>query len=128
MKQYRIYRLTGISSPDLMQTKSMDLLEILKEHKNIFSEQYPTTDEFYTNVRFCLAADLLSMEEVSKQIENGIVIVPFSKRYHVDDLQNYFNLGLDVRFMRIKDFTSFKQDYSDSMSQCLEDKRTKELF
>ena len=63
--------------------------------------------KFYRNTT------LLSMEQIKKRIEEGYVIVPFSKRVYVIDLLKYYNLGLKPCFITNKGFRIFRKVYKD---------------
>jgi hypothetical protein len=63
--------------------------------------------------RFNRNQNLLTMEQIRKRIEEGYVIVPFSKKIYVIDLLNYYNLGLKPCFMSSKGFRIFRKVYKD---------------
>lgn len=123
---YLLYNFTGISQYD-GETKSVQLETVIREYDMLFTSVAATTDELLKSKDFCLEADYYSMESIIRCIEDGYVIVPFSKRFYIVDLLNYYNLGMKVLFMNIKDYKQFKKDYGNSLVT-VEDKRTKELF
>lgn len=59
--------------------------------------------------------NLLTMEQIRKRIEEGYVIVPFSKSFYLADLLKYYNLGLKPCFMSNKGFKIFRKVYKDYM-------------
>ena len=124
--EYLLYNFTGISKPD-GKTKSIQLETIIREHDKMFTSVAATTDELFTSKGFCLEADYYSMESITSCIEDGYVIVPFSKKFYIMDLLNYYNLGMKILFMKIKDYRKFREDYENSLVT-VEDKRTKGLF
>ena len=63
--------------------------------------------------RFNRNKNLLTMEQIKKRIEEGYVIVPFSKSIYAIDLLNYYNLGLKPCFMPSKGFRIFRKVYKD---------------
>lgn len=63
--------------------------------------------------RFNRSKNLLTMEQIRKRIEEGYVIVPFSKSMYLVDLLNYYNLGLKTCFMSNKAFKIFRKVYKD---------------
>ena len=67
------------------------------------------------------------MESIKEYIEDGFVIVPFSRTFFIMDLIPYYKQGLDVIFMTIKEYKQFKKDYADSLIT-VEDKTNQELF
>ena len=71
----------------------------------------PTTLEILR--RFRMDQNLLTMEQIRKRIEEGYVIVPFSKSICAIDLLNYYNLGLKTCFMTNKAFKIFRKVYKD---------------
>lgn len=71
----------------------------------------PTTLEILR--RFRMDQNLLKMEQIKKRIEEGYVIVPFSKSIYAIDLLKYYDLGLKPCFMTTKAFKIFKKVYKD---------------
>lgn len=124
--EYLLYNFTGISKPD-GETKSVQLETVIRKYDKMFTSVAATTDELLTSKGFCLEADYYSMESIISCIEDGYVIVPFSKRFYIVDLLKYYNLGMKVLFMKVKDYKQFKEDYGNSLVT-VEDKRTKGLF
>ena len=57
--------------------------------------------------------NLLTMEQIRKRIEEGYVIIPFSKSIYAIDLLKYYNLGLKPCFMTNKGFRIFRKVYKD---------------
>lgn len=72
---------------------------------------HPTTSQIPG--RFKWNQNLLTMEQIRKRIEEGYVIVPFSKSFYLIDLLNYYNLGLKTCFMTNKAFKIFRKVYRD---------------
>lgn len=72
---------------------------------------HPTTSTI--PARFNSNQNLLTMEQIRKRIEEGYVIVPFSKSMCLIDLLNYYNLGLKPCFMTNKAFKIFRKVYKD---------------
>ncbi len=64
-------------------------------------------------LRFNRNRNLLTMEQIEKRIEEGYVIVPFSKSIYAIDLLKYYNLGLKICFMTNKAFRIFRKVYKD---------------
>lgn len=62
---------------------------------------------------FRMDQNLLTMEQIRKRIEEGYVIVPFSKSIYAIDLLKYYNLGLKPCFMTNKVFKIFRKVYKD---------------
>ena len=77
----------------------------------ISSVYNPTTLEIPR--RFRMDQNLLTMEQIRKRIEEGYVIVPFSKSIYAIDLLKYYNLGLKPCFMTNKAFKIFRKVYKD---------------
>ena len=73
----------------------------------------PTTLEILR--RFRMDQNLLTMEQIKKRIEEGYVIIPFSKSINLIILLNYYNLGLKTCFMTNKAFKIFRKVYKDYM-------------
>ena len=71
----------------------------------------PTTSEIPR--MFNRNKNLLTMEQIRKRIEEGYVIVPFSKSFYIIDLLRYYNLGLKICFMTNKAFKIFRKVYKD---------------
>ena len=124
--KYLLYNFTGISKPN-GETKSIQLETVIRKYDKMFTSVAATTDELFTSKGFCLEADYYSMESIISCIEDGYVIVPFSKRFYIADLLKYYDLGMKILFMRIKDYKQFKEDYGNSLVT-VEDKRIKGLF
>lgn len=75
----------------------------------------PTTSFSDMQDRFKMHRELLTMEQIRKRIEEGYVIVPFSKNIRLIDLLKYYNLGLKTCFMTNKTFKIFRKVYKDYM-------------
>ena len=71
----------------------------------------PTTSDI--PAKFNRNKNLLTMEQIKKRIEEGYVIVPFSKSIYVIDLLKYYDLGLKSCFMINKAFRIFRKVYKD---------------
>lgn len=123
---YKIYTITGITSDG--EVLPTDFRTILSHFSNYFEDRAATTDILYTSDRFSMRADIYSMVQIQDMITSGMVLVPFSKRWYVHDLLSYCDLGLEIRFMLIKDYKDFQEKYSDSQLVGVEDHRTKTLF
>ena len=76
---------------------------------------HPTTSFSDMQDRFKMHRELLTMEQIKKRIEEGYVIVPFSKSINLISLLNYYNLGLKPCFMTNKAFKIFRKVYKDYM-------------
>ena len=124
--KYLLYTFTGITHCD-GETIAIHLQTVIKDYSKLFTSVAATTNELFESKTFCLSADNYEMKDINALVEKGIVIVPFSRTFFVADLLNYYNLGMDVMFMKIKDYKKFRQDYEDSLVT-VEDKRTKNLF
>lgn len=57
--------------------------------------------------------NLLTMEQIRKRIEEGYVIIPFTKSIYLADLLKYYDLGLKTCFMTNKAFKIFRKVYKD---------------
>ena len=123
---YKIYTITGITSNG--KVLPADFSAILSHFNDYFEDRAATTDILYTSDRFSMRADMYSMEQIQDMVSSGIVIVPFSKRWYVHDLLSYCDLGLEIRFMLIKDYKELQEKYSESQFVGVEDHRTKTLF
>ncbi len=73
----------------------------------------PTTLFSDMQERFKMHRELLTMEQIKKRIEEGYVIVPFSKSVYLIDLLKYYNLGLKPCFMSNKASKIFRKVYKD---------------
>ena len=141
--KYKLYTFTGLTCFD-GTTRAISLYEVIKKHNELFIPEdidiplrcnnpahtysYATnTLQLYEDKLFCLDADYYEMESICKCIEDGYVIVPFSRTFFIMDLLPYYEQGLNVVFMTIKDYKQFKKDYSDSLVT-VEDKSSRELF
>jgi len=124
--KYLLYTFTGITRCD-GETIALPLQTVIKDYSKLFTSVATTTNELFESKIFCLSADNYEMKDINALVEKGIVIVPFSRTFYIADLLNYYNLGMDVMFMKIKDYKQFKQNYEDSLVT-VEDKRTKNLF
>lgn len=62
---------------------------------------------------FRMDQNLLTMEQIRKRIEEGYVIVPFSKSIYAIDLLKYYNLRLKPCFITSKGFKIFRKVYKD---------------
>lgn len=124
--KYLLYNFTGITKPN-GETRRIQLETVIRKYDKMFSSLAATTDELLASKGFCFDADYYEMESIVSCIEDNYVIVPFSKRFYIMDLLSYYNLGMKVLFMKIKDYKQFREDYGNSLVT-VEDKRMKGLF
>jgi hypothetical protein len=138
--EYLIYNFTGLTCCD-GTTKAIDLYSVIKNSSDLFLDghstpidpQYETpwyainTLKLYEDNKFCLNADYYEMESIQKSIEKGLIIIPFSRTFFIMDLIPYYEQGLKIVFMKIKDYKQFKKDYENSIIT-VEDKSNRELF
>ncbi len=124
---YKIFKITGVMTPD-GKVLPTDFRTILRSFDDFFEDRTVTTDVIYDSDRFTMRADEYSMEQIQDLVSSGAVIVPFSRRWYVHDLLSYCDLGLEIRFMLIKDYRDLQEKYSDSQLLGVEDHRTKTLF
>lgn len=133
MSKYLIYNFTGLTCSD-GTTKAISLYDVILKHPKMFltlvDEKFETVNtlKLYEDNLFCLDADYYEMESIQHAIEDGFVIIPFSRTFFIMDLIPYYKMGMKVLFMKIKDYKQFKSDYEDSQLVAVEDKRTKGLF
>ena len=80
-------------------------------HLEKYSFYNPTVMEIPS--RLNRKRNLLTMEQITKRIEEGYVIIPFSKSVYLIDLLKYYNLGLKPCFMTSKGFKIFRKVYKD---------------
>lgn len=73
----------------------------------------PTTSDIPARFHRSMNKNLLTMEQIRKRIEEGYVIVPFSKSIYLVDLLKYYNLGLKPCFITSKGFRIFRKVYKD---------------
>lgn len=71
----------------------------------------PTTNYLWEDEDVDFRRMLLDLEQIRKRIEEGYVIVPFSNKIYIPDLQSYIKLGLKVCFMKTKTFKVFRKVY-----------------
>ena len=71
----------------------------------------PTTSYLWEDEDVYFHRMLLDLEQIRKLIEEGYVIVPFSNKIYIPDLQSCTNLGLKVCFMKTKTFRVFRKVY-----------------
>lgn len=138
--KYKLYQFTGLTRCD-GTTESIGLYQVIKKYDNLFlgkriipvNPKYETPEYSISTLTlledklFCFEADYYEMESIKEYIEDGFVIVPFSRTFFIMDLIPYYKQGLDVIFMTIKEYKQFKKDYADSLIT-VEDKTNQELF
>ena len=75
----------------------------------------PTTSEIPREFsrEFDMHRKLLTLEQIRKRIEEGYVIIPFSKSIYLADLLKYYDLGLKPCFMTNKGFKIFRKVYKE---------------
>lgn len=123
---YKLFTFCGITIPD-GDVIALSLKDVIKDYSDMFSSVEATCEELYDSKAFCLKADVYNMPQMIEKINDGCVIIPFSRTIYIIDLLNYYNLKLTPVFMKIKDYKQFKIDYENSLVK-IEDNRTKELF
>ena len=124
---YKIFKITGVMT-SYGKVLPTDFHTILRSFDDFFEDRTVTTNVIYDSDRFTMRADTYSMEQIQELVSSGIVMVPFSRRWYVHDLLSYCDLGLEIRFMLIKDYKELEEEYSDSQLVGVEDHRTKALF
>ena len=131
--KYLLYNFTGLTCSD-GTTKAISLYDVILKHPDLFtpliSEKFETVNtlKLYEDNLLCLDSEYYEMESIQKLIEDGFVIIPFSRTFFIMDLIPYYKMGMIVLFMKIKDYKQFKSDYENSQVISVEDKRTKGLF
>lgn len=69
-----------------------------------FSEKY----DWYT---FGFATATATVEDIQKNMENGVAYFPFASSVDVKTIVLYLENGFEVRFMSLKDFREAKKQY-----------------
>lgn len=96
----------------------MELFRLKSEYYKILKYRYLlNSKEFFQYVgdlgRMTDIVDL-SVEEIIKDVQNSkMAIFPISANQRMDVVDGHANLGMDIYFMRARDFNNFKAYYID---------------
>ena len=96
----------------------MILFRLKSEYYKILKYRYLlSSKEFFMYVgdlgRMTDTVDL-SVEEIIEDVQNGkTAIFPISASQRMDVVDGHANLGMDIYFMRARDFNNFKAYYTD---------------
>ena len=109
-KTYTIYKFIGV---ELTKCKGKELykMSLADSFKRLFTTSFDRTMEDFYNRRYSYETEEKTIKEIYNDVRAGIVFVPFSKTIDKSEVISYLRAGLDVRFMRTKDYNTMKKDY-----------------
>lgn len=67
---------------------------------------------FFENSKMVFEGKEVTLEDIRKEVEDGKVIIPLSSEIDKDQVLNYLNIGLYPLFMKAREYSRFKKDYS----------------
>lgn len=109
-KKYSIFKFSGICGYvwGNYREKKISLSDYLTE-KSHYS--CPDTKTLFTSSDTVFELEEKTLAEIRKEVENGTGIFPVNVSTDTDEVRNYLKLGLNVVFMKDRDFRQFKKDY-----------------
>lgn len=110
-KTYRIISFYGTRGyvNGKYRDKKENLADVLKRASRFSCH---TTKDFHNRQDTVFNADLISLEEIKKEVAEGLAIFPINVSTDIADVKNYLDLGLTVKFMTDREFRQFKKDYT----------------
>lgn len=109
-ERYNVYSFIGIAGYAYGQyrSKKMSLSTYLKDKSHY---DCPDTKRLFSDSMAHFDCEYMSMETLQKKVENGLSVFPINVSTDIDVVKSYLGLGLEVVFMRDRDFKQFKKDY-----------------
>ena len=79
--------------------------------KEFFKTHYSfeTTMEMYQRARVTFKTKDVTLDGIEKMVQDGYSVFPFSSNITLDLFKKHLDLGLNVVFMRMKDFRELKK-------------------
>ena len=109
-KTYTIYKFIGIELTKC-HDKELYKMSLADSFKRLFTTSFDRTMEDFYNRRYSYDIQEKTLKEIYNDVRAGIVFVPFSKTIDKSEVISYLRAGLDVRFMRTRDYNTMKKDY-----------------
>lgn len=97
--------LGGFNCRGEWKEKKTKLLSILEDRLHFHVPE--NTKGLFEERRLVFSCESMTMAEIQRA-----VVFPINVSTSVDEVINYLKLGLDVKFMRDRDFRQFKKDYT----------------
>lgn len=109
-KTYIIYKFTGIYITKCCEVRlyKMSLADCFKR---IFTTSFDRTMEDFFNRKYAFDSESKDIKAIYNDVRAGVVFVPFSKTVDKNEVISYLRAGLDVRFMRTRDYNTMKKEY-----------------
>lgn len=109
-KKYTIYKFIGVPITKChgVEVYKMPLADVFKR---VFSTSFDRTMEDFYKRDYRYETERKDIKEIYNDVRAGIVFIPFSKTIDKSEVISYLRAGLDVRFMRAKDYNTMKKDY-----------------
>jgi hypothetical protein len=109
-KTYTTYKFIGI---ELTRCKGKEIyrMSLADSFKRLFTTSFDRTMEDFYKRNYSYETESKTLEEIYNDVRAGIVFIPFSKTIDKNEVISYLRAGLEVRFMRTKDYNTMKKDY-----------------
>ena len=109
-KTYTIYKFIGI--PQFYCTgRKVYKMSLEDCFRRVFSTRFDRTMEDFYKRNYEYETESKTIQQIYNSVGKGIIYVPFSKTIDKDVIKAYLRAGLEVRFMRTKDYNLMKKDY-----------------
>ena len=102
--------LGGFNCRGEWKEKKTSLLSILEDRLHFHVPE--NTKRLFEEKRLVFSCEGMTMAELQRAIAQGVAVFPINVSTSVDEVINYLKLGLEVKFMRDRDFRQFKKDYT----------------
>lgn len=109
-KTYNVYIFKGV-----MQVKTcgpvLYKMSLLDCFKKVFTTSYLRDMQAFFKCNFSYDIKEKTINDIYNDVEAGIVYIPFSKEVDRDDVIKYLKAGLQVYFMRAREYSTMKSEY-----------------
>lgn len=109
-KTYTIYKFIGVPITKCRGTEIYKM-SLADSFKRLFTTSFDRTMEDFYNRNYSYETESKDIKAIYNDVHAGIVFVPFSKTVDKNEVISYLRAGLDVRFMRTRDYNTMKKDY-----------------
>lgn len=109
-KTYTIYKFIGIELTKC-HGKELYKMSLADSFKRLFTTSFDRTMEDFYKRNYAYETERKDIKAIYNDVRAGVVFVPFSKTVDKSEVISYLRAGLDVRFMRTRDYNTMKKDY-----------------
>jgi hypothetical protein len=109
-KTYTIYKFIGVPITKCrgVEVYKMPLADVFKR---VFTTSFDRTMEDFYKRNYSYETEQKDIKGIYNSVRAGVVFIPFSKTVDKSEVISYLRAGLEVRFMKTRDYNTMKKDY-----------------